>query len=399
MPVLAAASAVAAAGLSGLPLTAGFFKDELFFAAALEHGPLAIGGAVLAAALTWAYTWRWWAGIFLGPSTRTVHRVSPVLTASVAGLAAFVLAGGLAPAPVGHLSAAAGSIIAAADVQVAVAYHLAWRPEYLMALSALAIGIGVLLATYRLAPRLARLPLPIGRMGPARLYGALAGLLAHASTWLHELEVRDLRDRTAAVLVPGGLLIALALASGPIGDTFRLETLAWSDVPLISALVVTSMATLATAAVTGHLALILALSTVSYSMAIVFAMFGAPDVALVAVLIQNVLTLLLAAVLTLFRPEIVHQATRTGARTPRRFTSMAWLGGLAAFAMTWAVLSGTGAPIAAAAYADLAREAHARNVVTAILADFRGLDTMGEATVIAIALVGIAALLRTGRRS
>jgi multicomponent Na+:H+ antiporter subunit A len=78
---------------------------------------------------------------------------------------------------------------------------------------------------------------------------------------------------------------------------------------------------------------------------------------------------------------------------------MAWLGGLAAFAMTWAVLSGTGAPIAAAAYADLAREAHARNVVTAILADFRGLDTMGEATVIAIALVGIAALLRTGRRS
>jgi multicomponent Na+:H+ antiporter subunit A len=78
---------------------------------------------------------------------------------------------------------------------------------------------------------------------------------------------------------------------------------------------------------------------------------------------------------------------------------MAWLGGGAAFAMTWAVLSGTAAPIAATAYADLARDAHARNVVTAILADFRGLDTMGEATVIAIALVGIAALLRNGRRS
>ena len=34
MPVLAVASGVAAATLAALPLTLGFFKDELFFAAA-----------------------------------------------------------------------------------------------------------------------------------------------------------------------------------------------------------------------------------------------------------------------------------------------------------------------------------------------------------------------------
>ena len=34
MPVLAVASRVAAATLAALPLTLGFFKDELFFAAA-----------------------------------------------------------------------------------------------------------------------------------------------------------------------------------------------------------------------------------------------------------------------------------------------------------------------------------------------------------------------------
>src|SRR3712207_5601760 len=41
----------------------------------------------------------------------------------------------------------------------------------------------------------------------------------------------------------------------------------------------------------------------------------------------------------------------------------------------------------------LAPEAHARNVVTATLADFRGLDTLGEITVVALVLLGVATLL------
>jgi multicomponent Na+:H+ antiporter subunit A len=41
--------------------------------------------------------------------------------------------------------------------------------------------------------------------------------------------------------------------------------------------------------------------------------------------------------------------------------------------------------------------AHAENVVTAILVDFRGLDTLGEITVLAVALVGLTILLRRGR--
>jgi multicomponent Na+:H+ antiporter subunit A len=36
-------------------------------------------------------------------------------------------------------------------------------------------------------------------------------------------------------------------------------------------------------------------------------------------------------------------------------------------------------------------------VVTVILADFRGLDTLVEVTVLAVAIVGVAGLLRRGR--
>ena len=43
MPLLAVASGIAAATLAALPLTLGFFKDELFFAAALERGRVRAG--------------------------------------------------------------------------------------------------------------------------------------------------------------------------------------------------------------------------------------------------------------------------------------------------------------------------------------------------------------------
>jgi multisubunit Na+/H+ antiporter MnhB subunit len=39
-----------------------------------------------------------------------------------------------------------------------------------------------------------------------------------------------------------------------------------------------------------------------------------------------------------------------------------------------------------------------RNVVNVILTDFRALDTLGEITVLAIAAVGVAGLIRTLRR-
>jgi multisubunit Na+/H+ antiporter MnhB subunit len=39
-------------------------------------------------------------------------------------------------------------------------------------------------------------------------------------------------------------------------------------------------------------------------------------------------------------------------------------------------------------------QAHGRNIVNVILVDFRGLDTLGEITVLAVAGVGVYALLR-----
>ena len=74
------------------------------------------------------------------------------------------------------------------------------------------------------------------------------------------------------------------------------------------------------------------------------------------------------------------------------------IAGASAFAVIWAALSRPplGVPDADAQI-DLTPGAHGGDVVTVILADFRGLDTMVEITVLAVAIVGVTSLLR--RRS
>ena len=57
---------------------------------------------------------------------------------------------------------------------------------------------------------------------------------------------------------------------------------------------------------------------------------------------------------------------------------------------------GVGAGVAAE-HIDRTPDAHGGDVVTVILADFRGLDTMVEITVLAVAVVGVASLLSRGR--
>jgi multicomponent Na+:H+ antiporter subunit A len=308
------------------------------------------------------------------------------------------LAGGLNAAPAASLASTAASVMAGVELHVEARYHLAWRPEYGMALAAIAVGATLLLAG-RLTPadRWLRSGALLARVGPERLYtAAMAGLTALSSR-LHDLEVRDLRMRAAAVLVPGGCLIFAALASSPLEHGFRVGALGADVVPLVAALGAAAVAAVAATRPLRHPPLIVLLSTASFSMAIVFAMFGAPDVALVAVLVQTVQTLLLVGILSLFHPRASRGASRAAAAQPKRYSAVGWLSGAASFGLTWAIVSWQASAETPERYVDRAPDAHAGNVVTAVLTDFRGLDTMGEATVMAVALLGAAALLGKGR--
>ena len=95
-----------------------------------------------------------------------------------------------------------------------------------------------------------------------------------------------------------------------------------------------------------------------------------------------------------------HSRAPASATSSRRWRDplVGVVAGLAVFAAIWGFLSPpTTHPGVAAEHIRLAPAAHGRAVVTVILADFRGLDTLGEITVLAVAVVGVATLLRAGK--
>ena len=144
LPVLAVVSGPAAATLAALPLTLGFFKDELFFAAAQGAGPAEQALSVAAAALTFAYVGRFWLGLFTGPQRTAASAIPVLLVAPIAVLAAVALAGGIWVAPFADLAADAAAVTHGAPVDLEPAYHLDTRAENLMAVLAWAIGIALL---------------------------------------------------------------------------------------------------------------------------------------------------------------------------------------------------------------------------------------------------------------
>ncbi len=87
-----------------------------------------------------------------------------------------------------------------------------------------------------------------------------------------------------------------------------------------------------------------------------------------------------------------------GVRWFRRDALVGIIAGGASFLVAWAALSQPSREASVAAeHIRLTPAVHAHNVVTAILADFRGLDTLAEISVVALVLLGVATLLNRGR--
>jgi len=401
MPVLAAASLVAAATLAALPLTLGYFKDELFFAAAHDEGGFVAVMAVVAAALTFAYIGRFWTRLFLGPRRMRPRPIPAMLYVPVVLLAAVSLAGGVAVGPFAALAQDAAEITHGGPVELHPAYHVNGGAENIMTLAAWGLGLALLLM------RQVRRPLTVGlarlgdRIGPRTIYRQSLHLLNVASDRIHAEEVRDLRNSIAAVIMPGGILIGIALATTLTGDSWDIGRVRLADIPVLALMALVVVAGIVAARDRGHVRIVLSLSLVGFGLSAIYALVGAPDVALVAVLIETVASLVFFAVLAR-----LPRRTRTAglvvrpARPRRRLRNpvIGAVSGLAMFALVWASLSNaSAAPGDAQRQIELTPEAHGGDVVTVILADFRGLDTLGEITVLTIAAIGVATLLRRGR--
>jgi multicomponent Na+:H+ antiporter subunit A len=400
MPLIAVGSGFAAAGLIALPLTIGFFKDELFFAAAWERGPVFGVLAVASAALTFAYVSRFWIGVFLGPVRIEPHALSRFLTWPIALLGGLTVLFGIWTEPVVEIAEKASALRGVAEPQIQIAYHLDLRHENVMAVATWMVGLAIVFSERWWSPAARRFAALGTRFGPERLYNrTLAGLEA-ISDAIHRIEVRDLRSRVATILAPAGILVGVAVIVTPNSDAFEIGAMERGDLPLATMLMATALAAFAVTLPRDHLRIVITLSCVGFSLAVIYALLGAPDVALVAVLVETVLGVFFICMLLLMPRTILRFETRERLDKfgMRRDIVLAVITGAMAFFVVWGVLSRP-APSTELieTYEELAPLAHGKAVLTVILADFRGFDTMGEITVITLVMLGVMSLIRKGR--
>src|SRR5690606_34467245 len=166
-----------------------------------------------------------------------------------------------------------------------------------------------------------------------------------------------------------------------------------ADVPLVLMLGICALAAVATTRPRRHLRLALALSAVGFALAVVYALLGAADIALVAVLVETLFALLFVGVFSLVPARVLRREARRRASPSARVRN-ALIAVTSGVATTLVVWGATSRPIPQDAMAErhlaLADEAHGKDVVTVILADFRGLDTLVEVTVVLVAALAVA---------
>ncbi len=402
MPFTGLGVGLAALSMAGLPPLLGFVGKEVIYEATLESTLGAVvltGTAVLMNLFNVAA-----AGIVLflpffrprpaGVVGDPIHQATwkmwggPLVLGGL-GVLAFAFVGGDFFG--GQLIGPAASAVYGSAVEVKLhAFPTAWSIVPILSIITIAGGLAFYALHGRLKQEAVALDRQIARWGPERLYqGGLDGLLWAAdrsSSWLQNGYLRRyiLYVVLALVLFIGApLVIGFDTLVFAVNSTPRLYE-------VIISLVILAASTMILF-VRSRLAAVAALGVVGYGIAILFLYFNAPDLAMTQFSIETLTVILF--VLVLYRlPGFV---TFTSGRLRVRD---AFIAGTAGLLMTVLVLLVTSVDFSRHVTDYFAQNSYklakGQNVVNVILVDFRGLDTMVEISVLAVAAVGVYALIR-----
>jgi multicomponent Na+:H+ antiporter subunit A len=396
--LVAAATVASAASMAGVPLLFGFVAKEDAFAA-LEDGGFADAGLVLgvvvaASVVTVAYSLRFaWGALGLGHDRRPDPPVPPhwSFAAPAALLAVLTVAFGVVPGLLDELIGSAGAALVPAADPVHLAVWHGVEPPLLLSAVVLAGGLA-LFAARRPVDRV----LALGHRVPSGGAAYLAALRA----------LNVLADRTTAVVQSG----SLPVYAGVILSTAALLTTGalvlgggWPGWPAVvgsaghvAVCVALIVFALAASAVHRRFSAALLLGATGYAMAGLFVVQGGADLALTQVAIETLTTVLFVLVLRRLPDRFESRATARGRAV--RLTVAAAVG---VTVFLFAITAGgnrTAEPVSGEMVERAVPDGEGRNVVNVILVDFRGIDTVGEITVLAAAAIGAVALARAGRR-
>ncbi|MEL5991106.1 Na+/H+ antiporter subunit A [Microbacterium phosphatis] len=410
-PVMAVISFVAIGSMAGLPPTLGFLAKEGAFTAFLEAwgagegwGMAALVGITLGSMLTVAYGARFLWGAFWtkrgadgAPAPATEWPDPPIGFLAVPLILSILsLVGGIA-APVLDRSIAPYADTAAAVAPVAEhTAHLAlWHgPGPALLLSGVTLAGGALILWFALASGFDR----TGRV----LRFTASDVYYEVTRGVDRLSVivTTVTQRGSLPIYVATIFIVLVVAEGVVlfaAPDWRIALDAWQHpVQLAVAPLMIGAGIIAVRARKRYTGVVLVAVT-GLGMITLFAMIGAPDLALTQVLVETVTLVAFALVLRRL-PSRMGAHNGTAAPVLRALLAIA-VGATMAVLVVIASSARVHRSVSEG-WEDLAyRIGHGKNVVNVALVDLRGWDTMGELSVLILAATGVASLVFVTHRS
>jgi multicomponent Na+:H+ antiporter subunit A len=187
-------------------------------------------------------------------------------------------------------------------------------------------------------------------------------------------------------------LVGTALATGRILPELSRRTPIELHEGVVAALIIAGA--LAAVFARSTMSAVLALGAVGYSVALMYALAGAPDLAMTQFAVETLTVVIFVLVFSQL-PGFGDLSSK--AVKMRDGVVALAVGALVTTLVLFIGASGTTSRLSAYFAEAAPHLAHGRNVVNVILVDFRGFDTMGEITVLVTVAIGVRAVLLIGR--
>lgn len=396
MPQTALAALLAAASMAGIPLLFGFVAKEQFYESVGTFRLLGLWPGVALSTAVLASVFLGAAGLITGVSPFAGHTAAANETREAPTslwLGPLLLGGtglflGLLPAMVDTPVRLATAAVVRDTVPVSLEIWHGVSTTLLLSAATLVGSISLFI--YR--DRMRRLLRPRS-LGTERLYTlSLAGLDVISRWAAPALQSASLRSYVLTVVLTGVAFVGTGLATGGVLPTLRRWTPIEPYEGMVAVLIVA--AALLAAFARSNMIAALSLGAVGYGVALIYALFGAPDLAMTQFAVETLTVVIFVLVFYQLRGfgDLSSRLVKT-----RDALVAAVAGTVIATLVLFIGASGTTSRLSPYFVDAAPTLAHGRNVVNVILVDFRGFDTLGEITVLVTVAIGVRALLLIGR--
>lgn len=415
IPITATLAIVASASMAGVPLLNGFLSKEMFFAEAVQIGGTDswwMSWAALAMGIfSVAYSLRF-ISVFFGPKAEDLpqipHEPPQWMRFPVELLVLLCLIVGTMPAlSVGTvLHSAVNALLGDQAPSFNLAVWHGFNLPLKMSIAALVCGVTLYFVLRQFFDLRSRTQVPL--LHPIKGIKIFDSLLQNAilaaEGLIKIIGTRHLQPQLLIIIV--GLSAALLLIV-PTLSGLQLQDISEVD-PYFALLWILGGSCAVTAAWSAkyhRLAALLLVGGTGIATSMTFLMLSAPDLALTQLMVETVTTVLILLGLRWLPPRLAAAELALQERIPvrvrlrrlRDFLIASISGLLVAVVCGVALLSPRSESISEFFLLNALSEGGGTNVVNVLLVDFRGFDTFGEITVLAIVALTVFALLRRFR--